>query len=110
MEDKDKLSEGEALYNLSQSDEWKIFEQRYNDVLAALSDIRNIPFEVNDGKQRTVLSAEDRTYEMQVRERTLMYLQNIWENMSGTIEEYKELVEGLKTKKVDDGFIIKFDN
>ena len=110
MEDKDKLSEGQALYNLSQSDEWKIFEGRYEEIMSVLSDIRNIPFELNDGKQKTLLSAEDRTYEMQVRERTLMYMQTIMDRLTGDIEEYKEMVAGLTEKGRDDGFIIKFDN
>ena len=110
MEDKDKLSEGEALYNLSQSKEWKIFEKRYQEVLSVLSDIRNIPFEVVEGEKRLALSAEDRTYEMQVRERTLMYLQTIMDRLKGDIEEYKELVAGLSDKTRNDSFIIKFDN
>jgi len=112
MEEKEKLTEGEKLYNLTQSDEWAIFKDRYEDVMERLADIRNIPFslEDKDGNKIPILP-EQRTYEMQVRERTLMYLQQLMDGMIGDITEYQETLNGLKQdERQPDDFIIRFDN
>ncbi|MCP4666464.1 MAG: hypothetical protein GY849_08850 [Deltaproteobacteria bacterium] len=109
-EEKDKLTIGEQLYNLTQSDEWKIFKDRYEDVILRLADIRNIPFTMQDKSgNTTAISSEQRTYEMQVRERTLMYLQQIMESILGDIQEYKELLNGMTEDKKQDGFVMRFD-
>ncbi len=111
MEDKEKLSEGEQLYNLTQSKEWALFKDRYEDVTLRLADIRNIPFELEDANgNKMPVSPEQRTYEMQVRERTLMYLQEIMNGLVGDVEEYKELIKGMTEEHKDRGFIIKFDD
>lgn len=110
MEDKEKLSEGEKLYNLSQSDEWQIFKDRYEDVILTLADIRNIPFKVGEQGKEVVLSGEQRTYEMQVRQRTLAHLQEIMAGLTADIEEYKEMIEGVKVCNQSSDIIIRFDN
>lgn len=111
MEDKEKLSEGEKLHNLTNSDDWHIVKDRFEDVILALADIRNIPFSVKGtNEQEIILSGEQRTYEMQVRERTLSYLQNIFSGLTADVEEYKEMIGGLKDKKPSEDFIIRFDN
>ena len=110
-EDKQKLSEGEQLFNLTQSKEWQLFKGRYEDVIMRLADIRNLPFSSDDSNgNKIVLTQEQRTYEMQVRERTLVYLQQIMNGILGDIEEYKELIAGLTKDKREDGFIIRFDS
>ena len=110
-EDK-KLTEGEKLYNLTQSKEWQLFKDRYEDVMLRLADIRNIPFDLKDKNGNiSPIPAEQRTYEMQVRERTLMYLQDIMNRLTADIEEYQELLGGMtEDKKRNHGFIIQFDD
>ena len=110
MDDKEKLSEGEKLYNLTQSDEWTIFKDRMDDIILRLADIRNIPFELKDDKGQSLpIPAEQRTYEMQVRERTLMYLQQIMQGVTSDVEEYKELMNEITEDKKEGNCIIRFD-
>ena len=110
-EEKEKLSEGEALYNLTQSDEWQIFKDRFEDVVLSLADIRNIPFTIEDEKGgKIAISSEQRTYEMQVRERTLMLMQDIFGRITGDVEEYTEMIQEMKKGKREPGdFIIMLD-
>lgn len=110
MEDKEKLSEGEKLHNLTQSDEWQIFKSRYEDVILRLADIRNIPFSFKgENEQTIVLSGEQRTYEMQVRERTLALMQEIFTSITADVEEYKEMINDIKNPKPNKDIIIRFD-
>jgi len=110
-EEKEKLSEGEKLYNLTQSDEWTIFKGRMDDIVLRLADIRNIPFELQDKEGKSLpIPAEQRTYEMQVRERTLMYLQQIMQGVTSDVEEYKDLMKELTIDRKDNDCIIRFDN
>jgi len=110
-EEEKKLTDGEKLYNLTQSEEWKLYKDRYEDVMLRLADIRNIPFTLKDKDGNSIpIQAEQRTYEMQVRERTLMYLQEIFNALTADVEEYKELIGGITEEKRDTGFIIQFDN
>lgn len=104
-EDNQKLTDGEKLLNMTKSDGWAIFNDRYEDVMLRLADIRNIPFKVEE----KVLSAEQRTYEMQVRERVLLYMGEIMDSLNGSIEEYNELLDGMANQKRDEGFIVRFD-
>jgi len=109
-EENEKLTEGEKLYNLTQSDEWVIFRDRMDEIILRLADIRNIPFQLKDDKGVSIpIPAEQRTYEMQVRERTLMYLQQIMQGVIADVDEYKEMINGLTEEKEDGGCIIRFD-
>lgn len=109
MSDEKILTDGEKLYNLTQSDEFKLYKERYDEVMLRLADIRNIPFTLEKDGNIITLTAEERTYEMQVRQRVLLYMQEIFDRMTGDLEEYNELLSGMTQDKKQDGFLIRLD-
>jgi len=94
-EDKKKLSEGEKLLAMTQSDGWAILEARYKRIVSTLADLRTIK----------ETASEQRFEEMQKREAALSLFQELYKGVMGEVEDFQDQMEGLGEVEEEDNYI-----